>query len=151
MLKLQASQIAREEMKSGYNCCQAVLLAASQVWEIPLEEDTLAAASQFAGGMGSGCACGALVGMMMAAGIMNKYHPHPAGQQLPQQLHDQFKREHGSTCCRIIRKKHSLIENIANKACIDLTSQTTRILVSTWEGVFDTDGTSAIHNNTDSE
>jgi len=137
MLKVQASQIAREEMKSGHNCCQAVLLAASQVWAIPLGEETLAAASQFSGGMGSGCACGALVGMMMAAGIMNNYHPHPAGKQLPQQLHDQFKQVHGSTCCRVIRKKHSVIEKIGNKACMDLTSRTTRILVSAWEGVYD--------------
>ncbi len=136
MLKSKASQIAREEMKSGNNCCQAILVAASQVWEIPLGEDMLAAAGLFGGGMGSGCTCGALTGMVMAAGIMDKYHPHPAGSKLAQQLHDQFKQEFGSTCCRVIKNKRSAIQKIGNKACVDLTSKTAEILVTEWEGVL---------------
>lgn len=137
MSKSKASQIAREEMKSGNNCCQAILLAAGKVWDIPVGDDMLAAAGLFGNGMGSGCTCGALTGMVMAAGIMDKYHPHPAGSKLPQQLHDQFKQEFGSTCCRVIRKKRSAIQKIGNKACMDLTSRTAEILVIQWEGVLD--------------
>lgn len=137
MAKSQASQIARKAMKSGNNCCQAVLMAAQQVWDIPVGEDVLAAASLFGGGMGSGCTCGALTGMVMTAGIMDKSHPHPAGSQLPQQLHDKFKQEFGSTCCRVIRKKRTPIERIGNKGCLDLTSRAAEILVAEWEGLMD--------------
>lgn len=104
MSKSKATQIVQEEMKSGNNCCQAVLVAASKIWDISLDPDILAAAGLFGGGIGSGCTCGALTGMVMAAGIMNRYHPHPAGSKLPQQLHDQFKMAFGATCCRVIRK-----------------------------------------------
>jgi len=137
MSKSKASQIAQAEMKSGNNCCQAVLIAASQVWEIPVGDDMLAAAALFGGGMGSGCTCGALTGMVMAAGIMHKYHPHPTGAKLPQQLHDQFKQEFGSTCCRVIKHKRSAIQKIGNKACMNLTSKTAEILVAEWEGILD--------------
>jgi C_GCAxxG_C_C family probable redox protein len=137
MSKSQASQIAQEAMKSGNNCCQSVLLAANKVWDIPVGEDILAAASLFAQGMSSGCTCGALTGMVMAAGIMHKSYPHPAGSKLPQQLHDQFKQEFGSTCCRVIRKNRSPIEKIGNKGCIKLTSRTAEILVAEWEGYSD--------------
>jgi len=137
MSKSKAAQIAREEMKSGHNCCQAVLLAASKVWDLPMGDDMLAAASLFGNGMGSGCTCGALTGMEMAAGMMNRIHQHPAGAKLPQYLHDQFKREFGSTCCRVIKKKRSAIEKIGNKACIDLTSRAAEILVTEWERVLD--------------
>jgi len=148
MLKSKASLIAREGMKSGNNCCQAVLLAASQVWEIPLGDDMMAAASLFGGGMGSGCTCGALAGIIMAAGIMDKYHPHPSGVKLAQQLHDLFKKEFGSTCCRVIRKKRSVIENIGKKACIDLTGRTVEILIAEWEGILNAETGSGIDNNT---
>lgn len=137
MLKSKATQVVRAEMKSGNNCCQAVLLAAKMAWNIPVGDDMLAAASLFGKGMGSGCTCGALTGMVMAAGIMDKYHPHSAGSKLPEQLHDQFKQEFGSTCCRVIRKKHSVIHNIGNKACIELTSKTAEILIAEWEGLWD--------------
>ncbi len=133
MSKSQASRTAREAMKSGNNCCQSVLLAAKKVWDLPIGEDMLAAASLFAEGMSSGCTCGALTGMVMAAGIMDKSHPHPAGSKLPQQLHNQFKQEFGSTCCRVIRKKRTPIEKIGNKGCIDLTSRTAEILFAQWE------------------
>lgn len=137
MLKCEGSQIAQEAMKSGNNCCQSVLLAARKVWDIPIGDDMLAAAGLFGEGMGSGCTCGALTGMIMAAGIMNKYHPHPNGSKLASQLHDQFKQEFGATCCRVIKKKRSVIQRIGNKACIELTAKTAEILFAGWEECAD--------------
>lgn len=135
MSKSNISQIARVKMKSGNNCCQSVLLAAQTAWNIPVGEDILAAASLFGEGMGSGCSCGALTGMIMAAGIMNKYHPHLGGAKLEQTLHDQFKHEFGSTCCRVIKKKRSVIKKIGNNACIELTGRAAELLFAAWEGV----------------
>ncbi len=133
MSEHEASRIAREEMKSGHNCCQAVLLAASQVWNMPITEDVLAAASLFGGGIGSGCTCGALAGMVMASGIRQKSEPHPQGEKLAQHLHDEFKQNFGATCCRAIKKKRSGLQNIGNRACVDLTGQTAAILIKEWE------------------
>ncbi|MGI6119985.1 MAG: C-GCAxxG-C-C family protein [Desulfosporosinus sp.] len=135
MSKSKAAQIVHEEMKSGTNCCQAVLVAASKMWDISLDPDLMAAAGLFGRGIGSGCTCGALTGMVMAAGIMNRYHPHPAGSKLPRHLHDRFKTTFGATCCRVIRKKRPLIQNIGNGACIELTSKTAEILLAEWGGV----------------
>lgn len=136
MSKSEASKIIRQEMKSGRNCCQAILAAVSSEWDIPVGEEMLAVAAFFGQGMGSGCTCGALTGMVMASGLMNKYHPHPAGAKLPQQLHDQFKQAFGSTCCRVIKKKRTAIQNIGNKACIDLTGKAADILFAAWKEVL---------------
>lgn len=51
----RALQIAGEEMKKGRNCCQAALLAAKEVWDIPVDENILAATAFMGGGMGAGC------------------------------------------------------------------------------------------------
>lgn len=154
MSRSKVSQIAREEMESGNNCCQAVLLAARKAWGIPVGEDLLAAAKLFGGGMGSGCSCGALTGMIMAAGIMNRYHPHPDSAKLPQQLHDQFKQEFGSTCCRVIKKRRSVIDKIGKKACVELTGKTAGILFAAWEGIIDApiaESIDDINNNSNPE
>lgn len=136
MRESEASRIASESMKNGNNCCQSILLAAQKVWGIPVGDDILAATSLFGGGMGSGCTCGALAGMIMAAGILEKGNSCPLGLKLAQQLHDRFKAEFGATCCRVIRKKQGPFHKIGNKACIELTAQTARILVEELEEVL---------------
>lgn len=148
MLEQQASRIAREEMSSGSNCCQAVLVAAGKVWNIPVGDDVIAAAAMFGGGMGSGCTCGALAGMVMAAGIRQQYCQHPRGSKLVQDLHDQFKEEFGATCCRVIKKKRSVLEKIGNRACVELTAKTAALLVRQWEGIDNGAETVSVNNHT---
>ncbi|MDD3364985.1 MAG: C-GCAxxG-C-C family protein [Syntrophomonas sp.] len=148
MLEQKASQIARAEMNSGRNCCQAVLVAAGQVWNMPVEDEILAAANLFGGGMGSGCTCGALAGMVMAAGIREQYCQHPRGGKLAQDLHDQFKEEFGATCCRVIRKKRSVLEKIGNQACAELTAKAAALLVRQWEGIDNGTETASVNYHT---
>ncbi len=135
MIEQKASQIAMEEMKAGRNCCQAVLIAASRVWNMPVNDDVIAAAAMFGRGMGRGCTCGALVGMVMAAGLRQQYQEHLRGPKLAQDLHDRFKGEFGTTCCRVIRKKQPALKNIGNRACLELTGKAAAILVRQWEGI----------------
>ena len=137
MLAASAAQIAREQMKNGQNCCQAVIIASGQVFNIPVSEEMIDSASLFGSGMGSGCSCGALVGMVMISGVLQKYAEHPLGAKLSSKLHDDFKARFGSTCCRAIRKRRNAVQNIGNRACIDLTSQAAAMLVKEWEGWFD--------------
>ena len=90
-LTQKASDIAVQSMKDGSNCCEAVLAAANSVWNLNFDEDTMAAASFFGKGMGSGCTCGALVGMVMVSGILERRVGHPLGRDMPKRLHEVFK------------------------------------------------------------
>lgn len=148
MLKLKASKTAEEAMKKGSNCCEAVLMAASSVWGLNLDADVLASAVFFKEGMSSGCTCGALIGMIMASGIMHKKRSHPLNRNLPKRLHDRFKEEFGSTCCRVIRSKRPLLQKMRSKAaCVALTSRAAAMLAEEWEGTRDDKSTGFCYNS----
>lgn len=123
-------------MGNGYNCCEAMLLAADEIWGLQLSGETLASASLFAEGMNSGCSCGALVGLIMVSGILSKKHAHPRGRDLPSYLHDTFKEQFGSTCCRVILKKRTPLERIGKRGCKELTGATARLMVEVWDDVI---------------
>lgn len=151
MSKTDTGKIVQEQMKSGQNCCQAVIIAASQIYQIPVKPDTMAAAAMFGGGMGSGCSCGALTGMLMASGIFEQYASHPLGNKLPQELHNEFKKQFGATCCRIIKSRRNALANVGNRACIELTAQAADLLIKKWEGILDAKAVASISNNTNIE
>ncbi|MDJ0780752.1 MAG: C-GCAxxG-C-C family protein [Desulfosarcinaceae bacterium] len=59
---------------------------------------------------GSGCTCGALSGGAMAIGLFcgaagTGLHRSRNARTLSRQLHDHFKAQYGSTCCRILTKQ----------------------------------------------
>lgn len=129
----QAAEIAKTAMGRGHNCCEAVLLAAGEVWDLQLPAETLAAASLFAEGMGGGCCCGALVGLIMVSGILSKQYTHPRGAGLAPYLHDTFKERFGSTCCRVICSKRTPLERIGKRGCKALTGATAQLMVEVWD------------------
>ena len=131
----KAYKIAKEAMESGNNCCEAILFAFSNVWGIPLADDTIAAATLFEEGMQDGCICGALVGMVMASGILSKRYRHPLGKQLPKHLVMRFKKEFGSTCCQNIKNKQPVWQRVGKRACIGLAARAAEIMVEEWVGV----------------
>ncbi|MEN6350171.1 MAG: C-GCAxxG-C-C family protein [Syntrophomonas sp.] len=131
-----AAKIVQEQMKNGRNCCQAVIIAACQAYQVPVGPDVLSAADMFGSGMGSGCSCGALSGMMMAAGIFQQYASHPSGAKLSRKLHDEFKEQFGATCCRVIKSRRKGLANVGNRACIELSSRAAEIIIKEWEGIL---------------
>jgi hypothetical protein len=134
---------AEAQMRSCGNCCQAVLMAAGNTWGFDVGGDLAASTSLFAKGMGSGCACGALVGMVMAAGVLQaRRGPHTRGDSLERVLHDRFREEFGATCCRAIRARRSGLDRLGNRSCVALTGRAAGILFDVWEG-RDDDGASA--------
>lgn len=136
MFSIKASKMAEQAMKRGGNCCEAVLAAADAVWGLNLDQDVSASAVFFEEGMNSGCTCGALVGMIMASGILHKKGSHPLGRNLPKRLHDRFKEEFGSTCCRVIQSRRPLLQKMKGQAaCIALTSRAAAMLAEEWEGM----------------
>ena len=99
-------QLATQYFLDGYNCAQAVFLAFAP--EIGLEPDlALRLSSSFGGGMGKlREVCGAVSGMLMAAGALYGYTT-PAddvveGQHytLVQELAGRFREVHGALTCR---------------------------------------------------
>lgn len=97
---------AEEIFQSGYNCCQAVALAFSDL--LPLDEDQIkAATSGFGGGFGRlREVCGAVSGMTFVAGFVRPAtDPSQMGQRkanyaLVQEWIGRFREERGSIICR---------------------------------------------------
>lgn len=137
----RANKIAMQEMKAGRNCCQSVIIAACQVWNMSIPGGVLDAADLFGGGMHSGCSCGALTGMIIASGLKHRDEQGVDGQKIAREVHERFKSTFGSTCCRAIKKKRSPLEKIGNRACIDLTGKAAAILVQLWEEVGENERT----------
>lgn len=97
---------ARELFHSGYNCCQAVALAFSDIATI--DEAALAAAtSGFGGGFGRlREVCGCVSGMTLIAGFLSPaadpsdLPSRKANYALVQELAESFRQENGSIICR---------------------------------------------------
>ncbi|MGE4298894.1 MAG: C-GCAxxG-C-C family protein [Desulfovibrionaceae bacterium] len=91
-------------------CTDTVLLLFNEVFDGGLsEQQIIGLTSGFAIGMGeSGCLCGAVSGAAMALGLLlgedGAYSRSPAIRKSVNQLHDQFKLAHKSTCCRVLVK-----------------------------------------------
>lgn len=96
---------ARELFLNGYNCAQAVFCSYAE--EYGLEEKVaLRISSSFGGGMGrTRNVCGAVTGMIMAAGLIyGDYDPkdHDAKAnhyKLVRDLIDAFREKHGTILC----------------------------------------------------
>lgn len=147
MLALKASEVAKSAMEQGQDCCEAMLTACSKVWNIELSDDIMAGASLLGEGMQSGCTCGALVGMVMASGILQSKYNYPSGKQVAKRLHQLFKNEFGSTCCRVIRKNRPVLQRIGKQACINLTARSAAIFVEEWEGIIGEQSSFNHHSN----
>lgn len=97
---------AKENFLNGYNCCQAVLLAYSDI--IGLDKDI---AATIASGFGGGMArlrevCGTVTGMCMVAGFISPAddpsikEDRTANYALVQELAGEFRAHNGSIVCK---------------------------------------------------
>lgn len=100
----QKGSRAVELFSSGYNCAEAVVLAVGQ--NLGLASPLIPRiATPFGGGIGrSGGTCGALVGAVLAVGLL-KGRDSAEGDKgqaynLAQHLYSAFQEEMGSTLCR---------------------------------------------------
>jgi len=99
--------------EAGYNCCQAVVLAYNDLFDII---DTMASAMAlgFGGGMGRMReACGSVSGMIMLAGLLKPASDptdkvaKTANYALVQEVAGQFKAINGTIICRELLKSSS--------------------------------------------
>ncbi len=87
-------------LKTGMNCCQAVLMAFADTVDIS-EADLMHLGSGFGGGMGTmDGSCGALVGAVMVASLLAKDVP---ASNLSRKILTRFKEKCGATACRDLK------------------------------------------------
>lgn len=119
----RVSKIAENHAK-GYNCCQCVLCAYSDL--LGVDEEILFKVSEgFGLGMGMMGTCGAATGMFMAAGLKNssgdadKELTKPATMKLVKEMAAEFEERVGSLECRVIKGVDSGKMLKSCNACIE--------------------------------
>lgn len=113
-------QRAREYFRKGYNCCQSVALAFSDILGLP-EEKISAITSGFGGGMGRlREVCGAVSGMTFLAGAIRPASDpecrenRAANYALVQEFASTFREKYGSIVCReLLQLRSGLKEGTA--------------------------------------
>ncbi len=97
-----------ENHTKGYNCCQCVICAYSDL--LGVDEEILFKISEgFGLGMGTMGTCGAATGMFMAAGLKNSAgNPEvkltkPQTMAIVKELREEFEKRVGSISCREIK------------------------------------------------
>ena len=93
----------------GFNCCQSVLAAFSDVTGLS-EQASFDAAGGFGAGMQTGEVCGAIAGAVMALGLMNPVDPaDPVGSKrrtgaLAKEFQKRFQEKFGNLRCKPLLK-----------------------------------------------
>lgn len=96
--------------KKGFNCCQSVVAAFSDLTGLT-EEESLNISSGFGTGAGTGELCGAIVGAVMTLGLLTPVDPaDPVGSKkrtvaLSKELQKRFSEKFGALRC------HDLLRN----------------------------------------
>jgi C_GCAxxG_C_C family probable redox protein len=123
-------QKAESYYRNGdFYCSEAIIKSIKDEFKVDISDRVIAMASGFPVGIGgSGCTCGALNGGIMALGLFfgRETQKDPRvnhAMQLSKELHDDFKKTHKSTCCRVLTKGMVLGSEEHMEKCIALTGE----------------------------
>ena len=126
--------VARAHFESrSYMCAESVLLALNSELGGGLNElHAVALAAPFSEGMGgSGCACGALSGAVLAIGLFTgngqAYRHRRRSRKFANQFHEQFAERFGSACCRVLCRKVRHDAKLHFDHCAGLTAEAARM------------------------
>lgn len=123
---------AEDNFRNGFFCCEALVQAIRDNFELDVPEQVIAMASGMAVGVGrSGCLCGAVNGGVLALGLFFG-RTEPKGPQDPKvvkcmeltnELHQWFKENNGknSTCCRVLTREFDMGKGEHKEQCIHFT------------------------------
>ena len=84
---------AVEYKHQGYNCAEAMVKACNDLHDMRIPSEL---ASPFGGGMACGDTCGAVVGALMALGLMG------CDEKKAIELLRRFRADHGATDCAVL-------------------------------------------------
>ena len=123
---------AEDNYRGGYFCCEALMAAIRDNFELDIPKEVIGMASGMSVGVGrSGCMCGALNGGILALGLFFG-RTEPRGPQDPEvvkcmefthELHSWFKEASGknSVCCRVLTKEFDMGKGEHKEQCIRYT------------------------------
>ena len=110
-------------------CSEAIVKTIKDEFELPVSDEIVAAASGFPIGIGgSGCTCGAVSGGVMALGLVfgrqeAKDPKVRKTMELTKELHEKFRKNHKSLCCRILTKGLDMGSGEHKEQCISFTGE----------------------------
>ncbi len=118
-------QLAETRRAQGYNCCQAVILACSDLCGLP--EDAASVGYCFGSGMQCGSVCGAVTGALMTLGSsMPKSEPNdnrPLARKAALELEKRFQERFGTLLCSdIVRDNGKRICGDCVAFCVESTT-----------------------------
>ncbi|MBR1453425.1 MAG: C_GCAxxG_C_C family protein [Lachnospiraceae bacterium] len=105
-----AENYAMELFHKGFTCAETLMYTLNKYLNLELDEKTFSMSSGFPWGLGGGgCICGALAGASMIIGTRYgrmSYDETRSDKCFPinKELHDEFKKACGGTCCRVLMK-----------------------------------------------
>ncbi|HEX3030827.1 MAG TPA: C-GCAxxG-C-C family protein [Bacillota bacterium] len=123
----QVRETAEKYYRDGdYLCSEAVFTVINDYLGNPVPREAVCLASGFPVGIGmAGCTCGALTGGVMALGL--NFGRRIPGAEMPgmfeaaKKLHDDFKEQFGSTCCRVLIREFEFGSPEHLEHCINVT------------------------------
>lgn len=142
MKKINVSEIrktAENYYQNGdFYCSESIIKTLKDTFKPEVGDEVIALASGFPVGMGkAGCTCGAVVGAQMALGLIfgrQKAKGREVGRamELSKEVHDIFKSNNKTLCCRILTKDMKLGSKVHMEQCVrftgDMTETTTKII-----------------------
>lgn len=123
---------AENNYRGGFFCCEALMQAIRDNFELDVPEEVIAMSSGMSVGAGrSGCMCGALNGGILALGMFFG-RTEPKGPQDPKvvkcmqltnELHDWFREANGkkAVCCRVLTREFDMGKGEHKPQCIRFT------------------------------
>lgn len=131
--KVDLNQIRKEAetfyRNGDFYCSEAIVKTIKDNFQLPFSDDVDAVASGFPVGIGgSGCTCGAISGGVLALGmVFGRSKPKDTkvdkSMALSRELHEIFKTNHKSLCCRVLTKGMSLGSSDQMSQCISFTGE----------------------------
>lgn len=123
---------AENYFRNGYFCCEALMAAIRDNFELDVPKEVIAMSTGMAVGAGrSGCLCGALNGGILALGLFfGRTEPGGPGDpravrcmSLANELHHWFREVNGknSVCCRVLTKEFDMGKGEHKEQCIHYT------------------------------
>jgi C_GCAxxG_C_C family probable redox protein len=126
----QIRQVAEEYYRSGqFYCSEAIVKTINDAFGLGYPERVIRVASGFPIGIGgAGCSCGAVIGGVMAIGmVFGRDKPgDPSIDRclgLARELHNLFAQRHGCLCCRTLTRGMVLKSPEHMQQCIAFTGE----------------------------
>jgi C_GCAxxG_C_C family probable redox protein len=127
------TKTAEEFYRRGdYYCSESIVRTIRDAFGLQIDDSIVAGASGFPVGMGgAGCSCGAISGGIIALGMVygrtkpkDKRVNH--AMALSKELHDNFRANHKTLCCRVHTKGLKLGSRKHMKQCVAFTGEVAR-------------------------